>query len=494
MLRTLNTLIGRLALLQLLMLAIMLPALFYTLETVAVRTAVRSFTQHARAYATSLARELELGDVLDSASRTVEILDGGVDCDGCVYAAVEMNGRLIGSSVAETPAWIAQRGDDVRFDRSADGVYAVAVPVRREGVTGSLYLGFDKQATLEQVRSTRVRIAEALAAYGIASIAVAILLARVVALPLMQLRTASRKVAQGDAGTQLHTNSTMVEIVDLSRDLEFMRNELVGIAERLRNEMRQRQLELAERAALERQLQHEQRLATIGTFAGGLAHEFNNILVPLMLYTEESLDQIEPTHPVRENLARILRASSSAASLIHKLLAFTRPLEERQHEPIDVAAVTNEALDLSQALMPANIHLDRQVDDLPVRVLGDATLFSQVVLNLCSNAVHAMRELGDTLSVRLTARDARPMDGSQDGHPLVELRVQDTGGGMNPETQERIFEPFFTTRDVGEGSGLGLSIVHGIVASMGGRIRVASTLGAGTEFIVELPGMAPATL
>jgi signal transduction histidine kinase len=302
-----------------------------------------------------------------------------------------------------------------------------------------------------------------------------------VASPLTQLRAASRRVARGDAA-YLNTTSNMVEIVELSRDLELMRGELVGVAQSLRAEIRQRQIEQAERATLESQLRHEQRLATIGTFAGGLAHEFNNILVPLILYTEESLEDAGAEHPLRANLERILKAASRAADLIQKLLAFARPIAERQPEPVDLAAVTNEALDLSQALMPPNIELMREIGIHDERVLGDATLLSQVVLNLCSNAIHAMRDGGGTLSVSVLPQEAANGTGG----------IKDTGRGMNPETQERIFEPFFSARGAGEGLGLGLSIVHGIVASMGGRMTVASQLGAGTEFLVEFPAILPA--
>jgi signal transduction histidine kinase len=493
--RTLNTLVGRLAILQLLIYAVLLPALFYQLQAMVRTNAVSTFTQHARAYTASLARELELGDILESATRTIVFLDSGVEGGGCVHAAVEFNGRLLGSSVIETPPWVQRRGDDVTFFKSPDTTYAVSMPIRRDGAVGALYLGFDKQPMLAQLRSARNQIAAALVAYGIASVAAAVLLARLVALPLTQLRTASRRVAQGDSTVHLSANSKMVEIADLSTDLEFMRSELVGTAERLRAEIRQRQIEQVERTALENQLRHEQRLATIGTFAGGLAHEFNNILVPLILYTEDSLDEIGAEHPVRENLDRILKAATRAASVIYKLLAFTRPIAERQPESVDLAVVTNEALDLSQALMPPNIDLIREIDGQAERVLGDATLLSQVVLNLCSNALHAMHDGGGTLTVSVATRRRPPTDALPGATPpVVELRIRDTGRGMNPDTQERIFEPFFTTRDVGEGTGLGLSIVHGIVASMGGSISVVSALGAGTEFIVELPAVAPTAL
>jgi signal transduction histidine kinase len=483
---TVNSLVGRLALLQLLVYAALLPVLFYRLDAANRVNAIETFTQHARAYTKSLARELELGDTLESVSRTVVFLDGGVEGGGCVYAAIEYNGRLVGSSVTETPASVQARGDDIAFSKSTDSLYAVAAPIKRGEVAGVLYLGFDKRPTLEQVRTGRNAILAALIAYGIASLVVAVLLARLVSKPLTQLQAASRQVAQGSSAARLATNSRMIEIIDLSRDLELMRTELVGVAERLRAEMEQRQIEQAQRTALENQLRHEQRLATIGTFAGGLAHEFNNILVPLILYTEESLEEVGQEHPVRGNLERVLAAATRASNVLSKLLAFSRPAEQRHSEPVELAAVADEALDLSQALIPSHIQLRREIGAKGQCINGDATLLSQVVLNLCSNAIQAMRENGGTLTVTVATKEAGKSLASGTAG-LIELRVKDTGHGMSPETQERIFEPFFTTREVGEGTGLGLSIVHGIVASMGGRISVISAPGAGAEFVVELP-------
>jgi signal transduction histidine kinase len=469
--------------------------LFYGLEAAARTNALNTFTRHSRAYTSSLAKALELGDVLESPSRTIVFLDGSVEGGGCVYAAIELNGRLFGSSVTEIPGWVQQRGDDLDFAKSSDSTYAVAVPIRRVSAAGVLYLGFDKRPTLEQLRATRNQIIEALVAYGIASVFVSVLLARLVSRPLTQLQSASRRVARGDSTAHLGTDSNMVEIVELSRDLELMRSELVGTAEQLRAEMRQRLSEQAERARLENHLRHEQRLATIGTLAGRLAHEFNNILVPMILYTEESLDEIDADHSARPNLDRVLKAATRASNVIAKLLAFSRPMADRPPEPVDLAVVTHEALDLSQALIPANVELKREIGAASERVLGDATLLNQVVLNLCSNAVQAMRDGGGTLTVTVRARDRSASETLPGlGSRVLELRVTDTGHGMNLQTQGRVFEPFFTTREVGEGSGLGLSIVHGILASMGGTISVASTLGAGTEFVVELPAVAASAL
>ena len=486
--RALNTFVGRLVILQLLIYAVLLPALFSWLDTVARSNAVETFTRHARAYSSALARELELGDVLESPSRAIVFLDGSVEGGGCLYAAMELNGRLLGSSATETPAWIRQRGDDRDFAKSSDNVYAVAVPFQRARSAGTLYLGFDKRPMVEQFRSVREHLIEALAVYGVASTIAAILLARLVSRPLTQLQAASRRVARGEPSVHLGTDSRMIEILELSRDLEIMREGLVGTAEKLRSEMHQRQVEQGQRAMLENQLRHEQRLATVGTLAGGVAHEFNNILVPLVLYAEEALEDIPAAHPARPNLERVLRAAKRASDVVSRLLTFSRPMGDRLPQRVDLAAVVKEALDLFQALVPPDIELRREIESDGGQVSGDSTLLNQVVLNLCTNAVQAMRGRGGVLTVGVSTRsrttgDSLPISSSH----VVELRVRDTGHGMDSLTQERIFEPYFTTRDVGEGSGLGLSIVHGIVVSMGGVITVSSTVNNGAEFTVVLP-------
>jgi signal transduction histidine kinase len=479
-----------LTLLQLVIHAVLTPVLFYRLDDVVRTNAIRAFTQNARSYARSLASELEVGDILESPSRAVVFLDGSVEGGKCLYAAIAFDNRLLGSSVAETPNWLEQRGDDVVFERSADALYATSMPIHRAGTSGTLYLGFDERPTLEQLRSARAQIILALVAYAVAAVAVAVLFARLVSRPLIQLQETSRRVVSGDSGARLGTDSTMVEIVNLSKDLERMRVELVGTAARLRAEMQQRESEQAERAALEDQLRHEQRLATVGTFAGGLAHEFNNILVPLLLFTEDALEEIGVDHSARTSLERVVDAANRASSLISKLLSFSRPIDAHPPQAFDLAAATTEALDLFEALIPANIELIRQIGGRGERVLGDATLWNQVVLNLCSNAVLAMRARGGTLTVKVAfSESCRPDAPGVAGPRALELRVADTGGGISRQMQERIFEPFFTTRDVGEGTGLGLSVVHGIVASMGGTIKVLSSLEAGTEFIVELPAI-----
>jgi signal transduction histidine kinase len=486
--RFLNSLRGRLVLLQLLLYAVLLPLLFFGLDALARQNALATFTRHARSYATSLARALELGDTLESPSRTVIFLDGSVEGGGCLYAAVEFNGRILGSSAVETPAWVQARGDDVRFGNSGDPVYAVAIPLVRGGLGGHLYLGFDKSSTLEQLHLARRQIIEALGLYGLCSLIAAMLLARYITRPLIQLQVASRRVAQGDTATHLRAESGMLEIAGLASDLENMRTELVGTADKLRAEIQQRLIEQAERVRLENHLRHEQRLATVGTLAGGVAHEFNNILLPLILYTEEALDDIPPDHPARPNLTRVLKAAIRASDVVSKLLSFSRPRADRPFEPIRLARVVSEALDLSEALIPPNVQLRREITSQDERILADATLLNQVVLNLCSNAVLAIGAEEGVVTVSVTSCDR--VNASDDHCRVLQLRLKDTGIGMSPEIQERIFEPFFTTRDVGQGSGLGLSVVHGIVTSFGGHIEVTSVPGQGTEFVLEFPTIA----
>ncbi len=477
-LRNVNTLAGRLGTLQLIMHLVLVPLLLYRLDAVVRTNATETFIRHAHAYARALANELELGDVLLSPSRTVIFLDTIVQGGGCAYAAIDFGGRIIGSSLAETPPWIRARGSDRKILHSPHHVFAVAVKIRRDAGVGALYIGFDTRPMLRQISSAWRQILLALLVYACVSVAAAVIMARLVARPLTQLQRASRRAAQGDPAERIRADSSMTEIVELAQVLEFMRSELIGTVEKLRAEIGQRELEKTERAALESHLLHEQRLATVGTFASGLAHEFNNILLPLLLFCEESLDDIAPDHPARRNVEQVMTLAARASDVIAKMLAFGRPLANCAPELFDPVSVLTETSALFRVLMPANIVLQLDLPALALRVSGDSTQFSQVVLNLFSNATYAMRTAGGRLAV--TVRQIG-------GGTGVEVRIKDDGVGMSDELREHIFEPFFTTRGVGEGTGLGLSVVHGIVTGMGGTIDVVTAPGKGAEFIIVLP-------
>lgn len=243
------------------------------------------------------------------------------------------------------------------------------------------------------------------------------------------------------------------------------------ITERLVSEARERELE--------RQLLHSQKLEALGTLAGGIAHDLNNTLVPIMALSKLTARRFEQGSPVRSNLETIYEASERARDLVRRVLAFSRKDEPEQHET-NLGDVVREALKLMRATVPTSIQLDAAIADVPT-IRADASQIHQVITNLISNAAGAMTTgMGTiTVSLGLASRAKNAND--------VCLSVTDTGCGMDEPTMQRIFEPFFTTKAVGQGTGLGLSIVHGIVASHGGHIEVKSAPGKGTRFDLYFP-------
>jgi signal transduction histidine kinase len=274
-----------------------------------------------------------------------------------------------------------------------------------------------------------------------------------------------------------------------------MRRELVGANEHLSLEIREREVSEQKRLDLERQLLHRERIATIGTLAGGVAHEFNNIMTPILLYSQLALDEVPADSALTRDLARVIAAAHRARSLVMRILTFSREMDSQQPTIFPLRVPVEEALALMREIVPTNIEIVLAAPDEALPVLGDASLVHQVVINLCNNAYQAMRHSGGRLTVTLGAIENPPESQVRPGCYHV-LEVSDTGHGMDPLVLAHIFEPFFTTREVGEGTGLGLSVVHGIISSMGGVITVRSTVGSGTTFSVYLPAataQAPAT-
>lgn len=246
----------------------------------------------------------------------------------------------------------------------------------------------------------------------------------------------------------------------------------------------------AERAALEAQLHHAQRLQSLGVLAGGVAHYFNNSLTAVQGFTELALARADPGSASAEYLQRSLEATARATELVRQVLAFGRGAP-REHRPVSVPELVADALRLLRAILPEAVRIDHSLDPEAPPIEGDAAQIHQVILNLCSNAEHAMRPEGGTLRIRVEptdvdARQARKLGSIVPGRYVV-LSVSDTGRGMDEATRDRCFEPFFTTRPVGEGTGMGLATAHGIVASHGGAIAAESELGVGSTFRVYLP-------
>lgn len=248
------------------------------------------------------------------------------------------------------------------------------------------------------------------------------------------------------------------------------------------------------RGRLEAQLRQSQKMEAIGTLAGGIAHDFNNILASIGWCVELIRADLGPTHPSADTIQQVLIASQRASRLVRQILTFSRQ-QEQQREVIQIELVVREALDLLRATLPANVRMEVELDPASPPVLADPTQVHQVVMNLCTNAWHALGERGGRLQIKQAALtvDAGLAASSPDLKPgdYVRLSVIDDGEGMEPAVLERIFEPFFTTRPPSQGTGLGLAVVHGIVRAHGGAITVTSQPGKGAAFHVYFPAHDP---
>ncbi|MCP4691021.1 MAG: response regulator, partial [Desulfobacterales bacterium] len=247
----------------------------------------------------------------------------------------------------------------------------------------------------------------------------------------------------------------------------------------------------AARDRIAAQLDQAQKMESIGTLAGGIAHDFNNILFPIIGYAEMMVQDVRENSIARNSAIEILKASNRAKELVQQILVFSRQ-RDHEKEPLWLQPILKEALKLLRATLPATIAIRTEIDDNCGSVLADPTQIHQIIMNLCTNAYHAMRETGGELVVKLNTIDIASgyLSSSQSGVDTgtnLELVISDTGSGMDKEVLERMFEPYYTTKKIGEGTGMGLSMVHGIVQAHNGHIVVDSELGKGTTFRIYLP-------
>ena len=240
---------------------------------------------------------------------------------------------------------------------------------------------------------------------------------------------------------------------------------------------------------MEKELRQAQKMEAMGTLAGGIAHDFNNILAAIMGYTELATFQSPPESPVHQNLERVITSTKRAKDLVRQILAFSRQTDQ-EARPIQLQIIVKEALKMLRATLPSTIEIRREMEDTSSYVEADPTQVHQIVINLCTNAAQAM-ETGGVLTVRL--EDYTVDEKNQHRYPEItpghylRLIVKDTGEGIEKEIIERVFEPFFTTKEPGKGTGMGLAMVHGIVKSCEGAIRVESEPGRGTKFGILFP-------
>jgi PAS domain S-box-containing protein len=245
-----------------------------------------------------------------------------------------------------------------------------------------------------------------------------------------------------------------------------------------------------EKKNLEYQLQQAQKMEAIGTLAGGIAHDFNNILSVIIGYTELILMNANVDAEVRQNLKEIFSASKHARDMVKQILAFSRQ-NKQERKPIQVAHIAKEAIKMLRASLPATISIQQHIEKDTGVIEADPTQIHQVLMNLCTNAAHAINEKDGVLEISLcnveldqkAAADIPDLE----ARSYLKLSVKDSGEGIHPDAQQQIFNPYFTTKEKGKGTGLGLAVVQGIVKSCDGAVTVESEVGKGTAFHVYLP-------
>ncbi|MFC2113330.1 ATP-binding protein [Bacteroidota bacterium] len=290
----------------------------------------------------------------------------------------------------------------------------------------------------------------------------------------------------------LHSEREKVVAVNntLEKRVEERTQQLTIANKDLLKEIEMRKHHQKEKTKLEAQLLHLQKMETIGTLAGGIAHDFNNILTPIMGYTEMALEELSDESTLKYDVEQINNAAARGKDLVQQILTFSRQVDVDK-KPIELHRVVPEVMNLIRASFPSNIEIRLDLREDCGTILADTTQMHQIIMNLCTNAYHAMMNKGGKLDVKLDvldvdARRFKTASKIKSG-TYVRLTISDTGHGMDKQTIDRIFEPFFTKKEVGSGSGLGLSVVHGIVSSYKGAIEVESLPGKGSKFMVYLP-------
>ncbi len=455
--------------------AVLLPVLYVRLADVVRSSHERLFIDHARTFARMLADHLEREGASDAPQRIRDLLDIAIINGDGVYAEYTDDRGTLRSRLSRAGLDVPPR-QDFSFHPDGDHVYFMKLPIRSGGRIAELRVGFDEMPAEAGIARALRQMFYVLAIYSGISLAAALYFGVRLARPIRELQDSSRSIASGDYGKGLHVASRIAELQDLSADLDHMRCALVGVNDRLRAEIVDKERAEARRRALESDLRHRQRLETVGTLAGGIAHEFNNALLPIILFTEAALEDLPPESPTREDLTRVLGSARRAREVVRNILTFSHKFDEAHLVDVDLGEAIAESLKLLAALVPSSVSLTSALDPRPMTVRADPALLQQLVINLCVNAYQS-----------LGAHDGAVTVGLRRAAEQAELWVSDNGHGMDEATVARIFEPFFTTRGVGEGTGLGLSVVHGIVESFGAHIAVETAAGAGTTFRVFFP-------
>ena len=293
-----------------------------------------------------------------------------------------------------------------------------------------------------------------------------------------------RKLLQMEQEKVKSANSTLEK-----RVIERTR-QLTNTNQKLKKEIEVRIRSEKERSELETQLFQLKKIETIGTLAGGIAHDFNNILTPILGYTDMAMEELPEESTLRFDIEQINNAAIRGKDLVQQILTFSREVNV-ESKPVKLNQVVIEIINLLKASLSPEIKIRKSIDPRVGIILADPIHIHQIIMNLCTNAIHAMKNVGGFLDIKVDSviidqKAAKKVNNIRAGN-YVRIRLSDTGHGMDRRTKERVFEPFFTRKEVGSGTGLGLSVVHGIVSNYNGAITVESTPGKGTSFTIYLP-------
>ena len=280
-------------------------------------------------------------------------------------------------------------------------------------------------------------------------------------------------------------------IVNCEIKMTFIRNnagQATGILGYTRD-LTERNRANEEKVKLEKQLLQSQKMEAIGTLAGGVAHDFNNVLGAIIGYTEMAVEE-DQNDTRKQYLQETLNGAERAKKLVKQILTFSRQ-DSQERKPLDIKLLLKEAIKFLRSSIPATIEIKQNLTDELCNIMADSTQVHQIIMNLCTNATHAMKRTGGILQIELANIEINQGDlksalDLQPGH-YIKLTISDTGHGIDPDNIQRIFDPFFTTKSVDEGTGLGLSVVYGIVKNHGGIINVTSKIDEGATFNVYLP-------
>ncbi len=276
---------------------------------------------------------------------------------------------------------------------------------------------------------------------------------------------------------------------DLEKKVADRTRELQEANQALTKEIQEHKIAVQTKQKMEAQLRQAQKMEAIGTLAGGIAHDFNNLLTPILGFSEMIKAEIKQPHPMAGDINEIIKAANRAKELVQQILAISRQTE-REVRPIRVELVVQEALKLLRATIPTTIKIETQLHTECPPVMADPIDIHQIIMNLCTNAYHAMRQNGGVLTVTLTEIQigkAFEAESTLSAGQYTLLEICDTGTGIPKDCVDKIFEPYFTTKQQGDGTGLGLAVIHSIVQSLKGGICVKSEPGHGTCFSVYLP-------